>query len=142
MELISSNIKKLIFTLVFAAGCFTPLLANASVSAADVFGGAKQEACAGVELGTGPGGGGANCDEKNSSAVVSRTIKSIIDLLSVIVGIICVIVIIIGGFRYVTAAGDSNNLTSARNTIIYALVGLVIVAFAQLIVKLILTRIN
>ena len=142
MELISANTKKLIFALLLAVGCFTPLLAGTSASAADVFGGAKQEACAGVELGTGPGAAGANCDKKNSSDVVARTIKSIIDFLSVIVGIICVIMIIIGGFRYVTAGGDSNNLTSARNTIIYALVGLIIVAFAQLIVKLVLTRIS
>jgi hypothetical protein len=59
-----------------------------------------------------------------------------------IVGIMSVIMLIISGIRFVTAGGDSNHVASAKNTLIYALVGLVIVAFAQIIVKLVLTRIS
>ncbi len=43
--------------------------------------------------------------------------------------------IIIGGFRYVTSGGDSNSVSGAKNTIIYALVGLIIVAVAQVLVQ-------
>jgi Tfp pilus assembly protein PilN len=46
--------------------------------------------------------------------------------------------IIYGGFRYVTSAGDSSKITAARQTIMYALVGLVVVALSQLLVKFVL----
>ena len=46
--------------------------------------------------------------------------------------------IIIGGFRYIISSGDSGQITSAKNTILYAIVGLVIVLFAQLIVRFVI----
>jgi hypothetical protein len=49
--------------------------------------------------------------------------------------------IIIGGFKYITSGGDSNNVSSAKNTILYAIIGLIIVALAQTIVRFILGRV-
>ena len=43
--------------------------------------------------------------------------------------------IMVGGFKYITSGGDSGKISSAKATIIYALVGLVIVAMAQFIVR-------
>ena len=57
------------------------------------------------------------------------------------VGIIGVIMIIVGGFRYITSGGNDQNVASAKNTILYAIIGLVIVALAQLIVKYVLNRV-
>ena len=54
--------------------------------------------------------------------------------------IAAVIMIIWGGFRYVTSGGDSNKVSSAKNTIIYAVIGLIIVALAQFIVKFVLDK--
>lgn len=71
---------------------------------------------------------------------ISNVIKTVINIMSAIGGIIAVIMIIIGGIRYITSSGDSNSTASARNTIIYALVGLVVVAFAQVIVQFVLER--
>jgi hypothetical protein len=48
--------------------------------------------------------------------------------------------IIIGGLKYITSSGDSNNITSAKNTILYAIIGLVVVALAQFIVKFVLGK--
>ena len=48
--------------------------------------------------------------------------------------------IIYGGFRYITSGGDSGKVTGAKNTIIYAVIGLVIVVLAQVIVKFILDK--
>lgn len=139
MKLITYKTKTLFITLLLALGCLSPIVTmGSSVSAADLFGGAKKEACAGVELKEGDG----NDCTKDDAKTVSDIINDVIDLLSIVVGIICVIVIIISGFRYITAGGDSNNLTSARNTFIYALVGLIIVAFAQIIVKFVIGRIS
>ena len=50
--------------------------------------------------------------------------------------------IIYGGMRYITSGGDSGKITSAKNTIIYALIGLVVVALAQFIVKFVLNKVT
>jgi hypothetical protein len=50
--------------------------------------------------------------------------------------------IMVGGFKYVTSGGDGSKVSSAKSTIIYAIVGLVIVALSQGIVKLVLNKIK
>jgi TRAP-type C4-dicarboxylate transport system permease small subunit len=67
-------------------------------------------------------------------------LKRIINIFSVIVGVIAVIMIIIGGLKYITSGGESSNVSGAKNTIIYAIVGLVIVALAQFIVRFVLSN--
>lgn len=57
--------------------------------------------------------------------------------LSSIAGVIAIVVILISGFRYMTAAGDSQKATSARKTLIGAIIGLVIIALAQTIITFI-----
>ncbi|HEX5797610.1 MAG TPA: pilin [Candidatus Saccharimonadales bacterium] len=69
-------------------------------------------------------------------------IAEVINLITIVVGILAVIMIIYGGFRFVTSGGNPENTKAARNAILYALVGLVIVAFAQLIVKFVLGKVT
>ncbi len=85
---------------------------------------------------------GDNCNpaDTKGSGPLETLIKNIINVLSAIVGAICVVMIIIGGFRYVTSGGESNAISGAKNTILYAIVGLIIVAFAQVIVQFVLQR--
>jgi len=71
---------------------------------------------------------------------INRIITQVINIFSVIVGAVAVVMIIIGGFRYVTSSGDSARVTAAKNTILYALIGLIIVALSQIIVRFILNR--
>ena len=78
----------------------------------------------------------------NGNTNINNIIKTIINVFSWVVGVVAVIMIIVGGFRYVTAGGDSNNVSSAKNTIIYAIIGLVIVAMAQFIVQFVLNKVN
>jgi len=85
-------------------------------------------------------GGGCNSNVSGSSNKLEDLIRTIINVFSVIVGSVSVIMIIIGGFRYITSGGDSNNVGGAKNTILYAIVGLIIVAFAQVIVQFVLQR--
>ncbi|MEI6237337.1 MAG: pilin [Candidatus Saccharibacteria bacterium] len=73
---------------------------------------------------------------------INSMVATIINIFSWIVGVICVIMIIYGGFRYVTAGGDSARVGDAKNTILYAIVGLVIVALAQVIVKFVLSKVT
>lgn len=59
-------------------------------------------------------------------------VTTIINIMLFIVGALSVIMIIIGGLRYVLSGGNASNVTAAKNTILYALVGLIVafVAFA------------
>lgn len=71
---------------------------------------------------------------------VNSAIRLVINLFSVVVGVISVIMIIIGGLKYITSGGDSGNITGAKNTILYAIIGLVVVALAQVVVKFVLQK--
>jgi cytochrome bd-type quinol oxidase subunit 2 len=78
----------------------------------------------------------------NAEDQINAIISTIINLFSLVVGVISVIMIIIGGLKYITSGGDSGNVTSAKNTILYAIIGLVIVALAQVIVRFVIERIT
>lgn len=124
--------------LIVSAFLFTSSLAFVAagspiVSAADASDSAKTAICEGVNL-----GGSGGCGTGNPEGSINNIIKTVISFLSWIVGIISVIMIIIGGFKYIISSGDSANVTSAKNTILYAIIGLVIVAFAQIIVRFVL----
>lgn len=68
----------------------------------------------------------------------NKLIAKIINILSIIVGIIAVIMIIYAGFKYITSGGNQENVKAAKNILIYAIIGLVIVALAQIIVQFVL----
>ncbi len=131
-------IKKLktILTSVMALALLaTPLAVAGTAYAADP--NIEKGLCQGAELQFGSGG---NCKTNASENELNTLIENIVNIFSVIVGIVAVIMIIIGGFRYITSGGDSGNVTGAKNTILYAIVGLVIVALAQFIVKFVLSQ--
>ncbi len=67
-------------------------------------------------------------------------IRQIINVASLLVGAICVIMIIFGGFRYMVSGGESSGVTSAKNTILYAVVGLIVVLLSQALVRFVFTR--
>ncbi|MFZ1484403.1 MAG: pilin [Candidatus Saccharimonadales bacterium] len=75
-----------------------------------------------------------NCDNPKGLNL-SNVIKQVITILGTVIGIVAVIMIMVGGFKYITASGDSSKVSSAKNTIIYAVIGLVIAALAQVIVR-------
>ena len=68
-------------------------------------------------------------------------IARVTNIVAAIAGILAVIIIIWGGFTYITSAGDANKATSARNTIVYAAIGLVVIVLAQTLVIFILSSI-
>lgn len=61
--------------------------------------------------------------------------KSITNVLLFLIGAISVIMIIVGGIRYVVSGGDSSAVQSAKNTILYAVVGLVVAILAFAVVN-------
>jgi len=66
-------------------------------------------------------------------------------VLNVVFGVsasIAVLMIVIGGFRYIVAHGDPNQTASAKNSILYALVGLVVVMAAYSIVTFVVGNVS
>lgn len=84
----------------------------------------------------------ANCETQDPDTTVNELIATVINIFSLIVGVVSVIMIIIGGLKYITSGGDSGNVSGAKNTILYAVIGLVIVALAQVIVRFVLSRVT
>ncbi len=64
--------------------------------------------------------------------------RSVFNILSIVAGIIAVIIIIVGGVQMMTSDGDPQKFNSARNLMIYAVIGIVIVLFAQAIVSVVI----
>lgn len=73
----------------------------------------------------------------NAGSTVTRELGTYINIFLGIIGIIAVAFLIIGGFRYITSAGDSEVAESAKNTILNAVIGLVIVILSYIIVTVI-----
>lgn len=133
--------RKLLLTLTlgitlaaFGAFAIAPMLSHAAALAPSVVADAKGDVCNGIGL-TSSGGG---CGD--SGAALNNAIRVAINLLSFAVGVAAVVMVIVAGLKFITAGGDANKITSARGSIIYALIGLVIVASAQLIVHFVLTN--
>ena len=65
--------------------------------------------------------------------------KQITNTILYIVGIIAVVMLIIGGIKYLLSGGDSKKVTDAKNTVLYAIIGLVIAFLAYAIVNFVIT---
>ncbi len=76
------------------------------------------------------------CQSQDDDA--TSLIGIIVNTLLFIVGLISVIMIIWGGIRYATSAGNTSSVTAAKNTIVYAVVGLIIALLAFAIVNWVL----
>ena len=68
-------------------------------------------------------------------------IRRVINLMLYAVGVISVIMLIYGGFRYVISGGQKESVTAAKNTILYAIVGLIISIFSYAIVKFVISAV-
>lgn len=79
------------------------------------------------------------CQSTNNSNP-GPVVQSVINILLYIAGIAAVIVIIIGGIMYVVSHGDSSKIKTAKDTILYAVVGLVVAILAFAIVNFVLSR--
>jgi hypothetical protein len=84
----------------------------------------------------------ANCNGDDATDKINSLIQTIVNLLSAVVGVVAVIMIIVGGLRYITSGGNDTSVTGAKNTILYAIIGLIIVALAQLIVHFVLNKVT
>lgn len=78
----------------------------------------------------------------NASLNVTSTVLAVVNWLLFAVGVIAVIMLIWGGIKYATSSGDSNKVTSAKNTIMYAIIGLAVAVLAFAIVNFVVSQLT
>ena len=83
----------------------------------------------------------AGCDG-SSSDQLPITIINILNVVIGISGLIAVIFIIIGGFNYMTSSGDAAKIKKAKDTILYACIGLVVCVIAFAIVNWVIAAVT
>lgn len=132
-----TRLKRIMFTIAASLGLIAPVAVPAVASAqVDI----QDGLCQGSNVQISD-----DCDvtaNGDATQTVNSILEDVINIFSLVVGIVAVIMIIVGGLKYITSGGDSGNVTGAKNTILYAVVGLVIVALAQIIVRYVLTQTN
>ena len=83
------------------------------------------------------------CKNKGSGETqVNGIIKTIVEVLLTAVGAISIIMIVIGGIMFALSSGDAQKAAKARNTVLYAVVGLAVSLFASAIVNFVFNRFN
>lgn len=96
------------------------------------------------KLFSGCSGSAANspiCQDKNTNNdPVLDTMKSVANIIALATGVIAVIMVVLSGIRMIVANGNTEAIANARKRITYALVGLVVVAFAWLAVSFVIDR--
>ncbi|HSH55898.1 MAG TPA: pilin [Candidatus Limnocylindrales bacterium] len=128
-----SKIKNAVMAIALLFAFAAPVAAPAVVSAQANIGGSLN---CGAELNVRSTTGCAT--PTTGTTGLQNILTRAVNIFSIIVGIIAVIMIIVGGLKYITSGGDSGNVSSAKNTILYAIVGLIVVALAQFIVRFVL----
>ena len=131
---------KKFLTLVAAGAAGILLFAMPVVSAAP---GIFDDVC-----GAGGTGGSAVCIERgkgqsqqdNSFFGKNGALTKIAKLVALGVGVVSTIMVMVGGFKYATASGDPSNVKSAKDTILYAIIGVVIAALAGSIIQFVIVK--
>lgn len=67
-------------------------------------------------------------------------VKTVTNTLLLVIGIVAVIMLIVGGFRYVLSGGNEKNTAAAKDTILYAIIGIVVALLSYAIVNFVLGR--
>lgn len=98
----------------------------------------KQSLCEG----SGGTWNGTSCSNAASQPELMTTIRNIANVLLFIMGAIAVVMIIIGGIRYITSNGEQNQVTGAKNTIMYAIIGVIVALTAYAIVNFVTSNIK
>ena len=121
------SIKTILMTVLLGVGLALPVFISEAAHAVNPI----SDAC------SQSGSASSICTDPNANTVGSVT-KTIVNVLLFVVGIVSVIMIIIGGIRFATSGSDSGAVSSAKNTILYAVVGLVIAFIAFAVVNWVL----
>lgn len=97
-------------------------------------------AAAGFNMGIAEGASSAKgIDQVSDLFGETGVFRSITNVLLFLIGAISVIMLIIGGLRYVMSGGDSSAVQNAKNTILYAIVGVIVAILAYAAVDFVIS---
>lgn len=68
--------------------------------------------------------------------------STIINILLFLIGAISVVMIVFAGFQYATSGGDAGKVTTAKNTILYAVIGIVVALLAYAIIRFVTNQLG
>jgi len=71
---------------------------------------------------------------------IRETVGSIINVALGFLGVVAIVIVLIGGFKYMTAGGDETKVTSARKYIISGIIGLAIILSAYAVTSFVVNR--
>lgn len=77
-----------------------------------------------------------------SGPTIQQIMAAALNIFSIVIGFISVVMVMVGGLKYITSQGDPGSINSAKNTILYALVGIVVAVMAQALVRFVLSRVS
>lgn len=104
--------------------------------AAPAFAISKDDVCKGVGAASGSDG----CKPTEGVTDINTVIRTGLRIFQSIVGLIAVIMMVTAGLRFVTSSGDPTKVGSARNTLLYGAVGIVVVALSEVIIQFALNQ--
>lgn len=84
---------------------------------------------------------GIKCQGNEDTGSLIRTIGRIVEALLALVGIVAAIYLIVGGLRYVRSEGDEGEAEKAKNTILYAVIGIILIGLSVMIVNYIIENV-
>lgn len=79
-----------------------------------------------------------NCSKGGAGFIA--LLSKVINILGILAGIVAVIMIVVSGLRFITSGGDAAKVSSAKNALAYALIGLAVAALAQMFVHIVLSN--
>jgi uncharacterized membrane protein YjgN (DUF898 family) len=85
---------------------------------------------------------GSACESAAGQPQVFSTFRLVANVLLFVLGAVAVIMIIIGGIKYVTSNGEQSQVASAKNTILYAVIGIIVAFVAYAIVNFVTSQIS
>jgi len=90
--------------------------------------------------------GGADCAQPTGATATlfgeGSIFTTVVDILLFIIGIVAVIMLILGGIRYTVSGGEAKAVESAKNTILYAIIGIVVAFLAYAVVHWVIGSLN
>jgi hypothetical protein len=132
--------RSLLFLTAFITLSIPVLTVSGNALAVDVF-----QPCSSAAAGTDVCNDASSQQGNNtqgSTNPIIKIIKAAIEVLSFIIGVAAIIGIVVSGIRLMTSGGDSNAVASARSGLVYSLIGIAVVALAQVLVAFVLDNVK
>lgn len=85
---------------------------------------------------------GIRCSGNEDTSSLLGSIRTIVNALLVLVGIVAAIYLVLGGVRYFRSEGEEEEIKKAKNTILYAIIGIILIGLSAAIVNFVINTVS